>query len=232
LIRNERIIEEINTLWMPVYGYMAEHLLAVSGVSRGFFLDLGPFAGGLALNVLARAPQIHAWVIDESDSVPDWAKSRAGEVRGRLTARKGPLDPIPAPDAAFNLVAVRGAFFFLTPSLLREVRRVLQPGGFAWIGGGYGPSTPDDAIAPIAERSKLLNEAIGKRRVTEREAAALIAQAGLQDCTRIATAGGLWIEMRATDQRSEVRSGPKGAENLVRNTAKSVKPKSKCPSDL
>jgi len=74
VIRDEVIIREINALWLPVYPYMADHLLAASGVGGGRFLDLGPFAGGLALNILRKCETFVA--------------------------------------------TVRGAFFFLTPTLL------------------------------------------------------------------------------------------------------------------
>lgn len=199
MIRDEAIIREINDLWLPVYPYMADWLLAVSGVGGGRFLDLGPFAGGLALNVLRRCEKLTATVIDESASVLQWAEKKAAEVGcvSRLTTRRRPLDPIPEVDAAFDLVAIRGAFFFLTPTLLREVKRVLRPGGFGWVGGGYGPTTPDQAIAPIAQRSRLLNEAVGKRRITPEDARATVALAGLEGCTRVVTEGGLWLEVRA-----------------------------------
>jgi len=153
VIRDEVIIREINALWLPVYPYMADHLLAASGVGGGRFLDLGPFAGGLALNILRKCETF--------------------------------------------VVAVRGAFFFLTPTLLQEVRRVLRPGGFGWVGGGYGPTTPDEVIASIAHRSRMLNEAVGKRRITPEDARVMAGIAGLEECTRVVTEGGLWLEVRA-----------------------------------
>ncbi|GAB4264015.1 MAG: class I SAM-dependent methyltransferase [Thermoleophilia bacterium] len=199
MIRDEVIIREINTLWLPVYPYMADHLLAVSGVRGGRFLDLGPFAGGLALNILRRCETLVSTVIDESELVLRWVKMMAAEggYASRLSTRRQPIDPIPEADAVCDLVAVRGAFFFLTPTLLREVKRVLRPGGFGWVGGGYGPTTPDDVIAPIAHRSRMLNEAIGKRRISPEDARAMARMAGLEECTRVVTEGGLWLEVRA-----------------------------------
>src|SRR5665811_1648837 len=129
MIRDEAIIREINALWLPVYPYMADHLLATSGVRAGRFLDLGPFAGGLALNILQECETLVVTVIDESELVLRWVEEKAAEggYASRLTTHRRPVDPIPEADAGFDLVAARGAFFFLTPTLLQEIRRVLRP---------------------------------------------------------------------------------------------------------
>ncbi len=198
MIRDEDIIERINTLWSPVYPLMADHVIAVSGIQAGHVLDLGPFAGGLAVSLLAKSVVFHAKVIDESERLMRWTSRRAREVgcASRLTLCRTTIEPIPEPDASFDLVLVRGAFFFLTPALLSEIKRVLRAGGFAWVGGGYGPLTSDEVIAPIAERSKQWNEAIGKQRITIAEAQKLIVSAGVSSSARILTEGGLWIEIR------------------------------------
>jgi len=199
VIRDDAIVEEINALWLPVYPHLVGHLLAVSGIEGGSFLDLGPFAGGMALSILQRSTAFSATVMDESQRVLRWVEKKAAEAghASRLTTCRSSFTPIPAAAAAFDLVGVRGAFFFLTPSLLREIRRVLRPGGFAWVGGGYGPTTPEEVIAPIARRSKTLNEAVGKRRITPEDAHDMVVAAGLEDCARVATDGGLWLEVRA-----------------------------------
>ena len=198
MIRDEDIIERINTLWLPVYPFMADHVIALSGARSGHVLDLGPFAGGLAVSVLAKSAAFHATVIDESERLLQWTARRAREADcfSRLVLRRAVIEPIPEPDGSFDLVLVRGAFFFLTPPLLSEIKRVLRAGGIAWVGGGYGPLTPDEVIAPIAERSKQWNEAIGKQRVTVEEAQKLVVSAGLASSARVSTEGGLWIEIR------------------------------------
>ena len=198
MIRDEDIIERINTLWLPVYPLMADHVIAVSGVRSGHVLDLGPFAGGLAVSLLGKGVAFHAKVVDESERLLQWTARRAHEEGcfSRLTLGRAMIEPIPEPDASFDLVLVRGAFFFLTPLLLREIKRVLRAGGLAWVGGGYGPLTPHGVIAPIAERSKQWNEAIGKQRITIEEAQKLIVSARVASSARVSSKGGLWIEIR------------------------------------
>lgn len=196
--RDEEIIEEINTLWVPVYPFMSAHVIEVSGVRSGDVLDLGPFAGGLAVSLLAKSGEFRAKVVDESERVLQWAARWAREKGcfSRLTVGRAPIEPIPEPDASFDLVMVRGAFFFLTPLLLQEIKRVLRAGGLGWVGGGYGPLTPDAVIAAIAERSKKLNEEIGKRRINVEETESLLISAGVASSARLSTEGGLWIEVR------------------------------------
>jgi ubiquinone/menaquinone biosynthesis C-methylase UbiE len=198
MIRDEEIIEEINTLWVPVYPFMAEHVIAVSGIRSGDVLDLGPFAGGLACSLLAKSRELRAKVMDESEQVLGWGAQWARDTgcSSRLTTCCATIEPIPEASASFDLVMVRGAFFFITPLLLGEVKRVLRPGGFGWVGGGYGPLTPDAVIAPIAERSKKLNDAIGKRWVGTEEAENLLIAAGLVSSARLSTEGGIWVEVR------------------------------------
>ncbi len=198
MIRDEDIIERINTLWLPVYPLMADHVINISGKLSGDVLDIGPFAGGLAVSLLVRSGDFHAKVIDESEQLLRWTARKAQEANclSRLMLRHAAIEPISEPDGSFDLVLLRGAFFFVTPLLLSEIKRVLRAGGFGWVGGGYGPRTPDEIIAPIAERSKEWNAAIGKQRISIEEAQKLILSAGLSSSARISTEGGFWIEIR------------------------------------
>jgi len=47
-------------------------------------------------------------------------------------------------DNSFDLVILRGAFFFIMerPMILAEIFRVLNPRGLAFVGGGYGKDIP------------------------------------------------------------------------------------------
>lgn len=195
--RDGELIDQINRLWLPVYPFMADHVLAVSGVLSGRILDFGPFAGGIAVSILEKSPQFRATVVDESKQVlqlaVEWAREKS--CASRLTVRQAPLKAINEPNGSFDLVIIRGAFFFLTAVLLREVKRVLHRGGFAWVGGGYGPLTPDEVIAPIADRSRQLNEALGKQRITAEACQKLVRKAGLTQYSRVSANGGLWIEI-------------------------------------
>ncbi len=195
--RDEDLIEQINALWLPVYPFIADHLFVASGLSGGKILDFGPFAGGIAVSLIAKNSRFHAKVVDESERVlrcaVGWARERG--CSPRLAVQQASIEAIFEPDASFDLVTLRGGFFFITPALLQDVKRVLRPRGFGWVGGGYGPLTPNEVIEPLAERSRQMNEELGKRRMTIGECKSLLAAAGLSSCARISTEGGLWIEV-------------------------------------
>ena len=102
------------------------------------------------------------------------------------------LDRLPFPPT-FDLLICRGAFFFLTPQIIRESVRVLRPGGYGILGGGYGPDTPREIISPIASESKDLNYRLGKKWISRSELVQMVSEANLQNQSAILDKGGLWL---------------------------------------
>ena len=102
---------------------------------------------------------------------------------------------------SFDLVVLRGAFFFImdNPAILTEIHRLLGPGGLGFAGGGYGREAPPAIVDGIAEESRRLNDALGRRRVSVRDLSRLLAATGLDGCTRIVEEGGVWLEMRCPE---------------------------------
>jgi SAM-dependent methyltransferase len=95
--------------------------------------------------------------------------------------------------ASFDLVIYRGAFFFLTPEIIKETYRVLKPTGRALLGGGYGPLTPSEEIAKIAEESKRLNYQLGKKWISIGELKEMVRVAEMERDSKILEEGGLWL---------------------------------------
>src|SRR3989304_2728096 len=129
--RDEDIIEQINTLWVPVYPFMADHVLKVSGVGSGDVLDLGPFAGGLAVSLLVKSSGFRAKVMDESERVLRWAGQQAREkgCSSRLTVCRASIEPIPEPSPGNALPPSRLCPPHIRPCLPYKYWRVLRAGG-------------------------------------------------------------------------------------------------------
>ena len=72
----------------------------------------------------------------------------------------------------------------------------LKPGGLAFLGGGFGRYTPEEVIRDMELRSKDLNRALGRVRITARDLWSLLDAAGLKERAEVITAGGLWVVLR------------------------------------
>jgi SAM-dependent methyltransferase len=95
--------------------------------------------------------------------------------------------------ASFDLAIYRGAFFFLTPEIIKETYRILKPAGRALLGGGYGPLTPSEEIAKIAEESKRLNYQLGKKWISIGELKEMVRETEMERSSKILEDGGLWL---------------------------------------
>lgn len=215
-----RVIEELLWLWEPVYPFLARFLLDLWGKRGGDFLEIGPFSGGVAREVLKDGAFRGAVLIPEG-LLPLLEGALRREIEeSRLLLKGGWPCALPFLDGSFDLVFSRGIFFFMEKAFFEEVWRVLAPGGMALLGGGYGPLTPSEVIEEIAQRSKELNRALGKRSQGPGEIEVLLQKAGI---TRfeILQQGGLWVLLRKEGEgrtpplREVLGLGPKEVMALV-----------------
>jgi probable selenium-dependent hydroxylase accessory protein YqeC len=192
------IVEKINRLWQAIYPYLARFMADLYGRDEGDVLELGPFSGGIAKGLLSLSPGFRVVVSDTSHDRFDRLREEIRETpyAHRMIIQSSQLSPLAFLDQSFDIVICRGAFFFLTAAVLQEIYRALRPGGVAIVGGGYGPSTPRDLIAEIAEESKELNLLLGKQQVTEGNLTQMINEAALRQEAEIFHQGGLWLILR------------------------------------
>ena len=61
------------------------------------------------------------------------------------------------------------------------------------MGGGYGPTTPEGIISPIAAESKDLNYRLGKKWLSRKDLEKIVSAAGLEGGSVIIEDGGLWL---------------------------------------
>jgi SAM-dependent methyltransferase len=192
-----RDLKSVNDLWSKIYPYLAIQVMEHYGRSHGEVLELGPFSGGISVELARIHPGLNITIAAQDPGVVDYLRR---EIEGAGLSRKmevdwSELDNLVFADGLFDLVIFRGAYFFPDEEgkILREIYRVLKGHGLAFIGGGYGKNTPQALIDEIADQSRDLNDKLGRRRVTEDEVRNMVNKAGLISHVRIEEEGGLWL---------------------------------------
>jgi SAM-dependent methyltransferase len=192
-----RNLKRVNDLWSKIYPYLATQVMEYYGRSHGEVLELGPFSGGISLELPRLHPRLSITIAAQDPGVVDYLRKEIEEAKlnGKIRVTWSELDHLVFGDCLFDLIIFRGAYFFLDEEgkILREIYRVLKEEGVAFIGGGYGRNTPQALIDEIADESRDLNDRLGRRRVTEGEITTMVNKAGLTSRTRIEKEGGLWL---------------------------------------
>jgi len=190
-------LARVNQLWAKVYPYLADQISDYYAETEGDVLEWGPFSGGISVALQNKKPALKITIAVEEEDVYALMQKTLTETghTGQIQLEKSPLVPLRYDDHAFDLVVLRGAYFFLDREgkALREIYRVIKPGGVGFIGGGYGKNIRQSVIEEISEESRIVNDSLGRVRVTVEDLMAMIGKACLGDHVRIIMDGGLWL---------------------------------------
>ena len=143
-----------------LYPYVASDILEWCKPEAGIWVDLGAGSGGVALAVASaenHAASRSTIIVLDPDANAVSEALRKGREKGlgnRLVAVLGVAERMPLPDNSVDLVFSRGSIFFWDDQAqgVREIHRVLRPGGKAMIGGGRGSKYPEWARRELARR--------------------------------------------------------------------------------
>ncbi len=127
------------------YGPVAEDILRYCRPQEGAWIDLGSGSGGVGLALATMLSSTILLIDPQAESLIEALhKATAFGLGDRVMAVVARVERIPLPDCSVDLVVSRGSiFFWRAPSQgLREVQRILRPGGKAMIGGGLGSAYP------------------------------------------------------------------------------------------
>ena len=186
------LISRLNELWQPIYPYLAQWIGRHYPGKLGLTLELGPFSGGISRGLKALFENVQTVCLMSETEVAHTIRNQFGSDVEILIGSPEQL-PLKAP---FDLVIYRGAFFFLTTQVIKEAFRILKPAGRALLGGGYGPQTPPEEIAKIAEASKRLNDRLGKKWISRGELQEMVREAEMEKYSEILQEGGLWVLLK------------------------------------
>jgi len=195
-----RDIIDVNELFAPMYPFVAEQVIATYGRKSGEALEIGPFAGGLSIELANRLPDLRITVGDDFPGVTAYFEEKVHKcsLRDRIQVREISKTRLPFPKESFDLVLFRGGLGFWDErvQILQEAYRVLKKQGLAMVGGGFGASAPDSLIESIAKRSRELNRKLGKRVLTEEQLVDVLREAGVESFSSIDRRHGLWAIVR------------------------------------
>lgn len=170
-------------VFSPIYPYLARQVVQDYGITAGVALDAGCGPGYWAI-AQAQATDLKVWALDidpEALAIADRNIAAAG-LKGRVETLRGDIHKIPLPDDSVDLVFSRGSLPFWKDKVraFGEIRRVLKPGGVAFIGGGLG------SLMPVEERQRIKEtmerEKIGAPKELEttfQQLAVILRQAGI-----------------------------------------------------
>jgi|TARA_Y100000031_G_scaffold151664_1_gene193368 ubiquinone/menaquinone biosynthesis C-methylase UbiE len=192
-------LKRINSLWSKIYPYLASQIMEGYRRDSGVVLELGPFSGGISLELIRLHPKLNITIADESPAAVEYLRQEISTsgLSQKIAVKKTDLNHLAFDDSQFDLVIFRGAVFFLKDkeNLLQEVFRVLKDEGMAFIGGGFGKGTPQELVDEIADESRELNNRLGRPWVSIEELEEMIRKSELTDKGKIVEDGGLWLNI-------------------------------------
>ncbi len=129
-------------IFYPIYPVITEQILeCVTVNTAGHCLDVGCGPGYLGLEI-AKKTDMTLCCYDKDPEALAIAEQniKEGYLHKQVYTRLGNAEAIPYPEESFDLVVSRGSLFFWENKVkaINEIYRVLKPGGWAYLGGGFG----------------------------------------------------------------------------------------------
>jgi SAM-dependent methyltransferase len=152
-----RMIKASEGRLAPVYGPLARQLVAGLGLDgkTGIGIDLGSGPGTLIVE-LCRRTGLH-WI--NADINPHFfpyflQKAEECGCGGRVSAIQADAQVLPFRDNYADVIVSRGSFWLWSDKAkaFGEIRRVLKPGGVAYIGRGLSENLPLDVAKAVRGR--------------------------------------------------------------------------------
>jgi len=149
-----RMIQASEGRLSPVYGPLAEQLVKELGLGSrvGIGIDIGSGPGTLIIELCKRTK----WHWINADINPHFfpyffEQAEKQGFDGRVSAIEADVQALPFRDDYADVIVSRGSFWLWGDKLkaFGQIRRVLKPGGVAYIGRGFSENLPVDVARNV-----------------------------------------------------------------------------------
>ncbi|WHH58679.1 class I SAM-dependent methyltransferase [Petroclostridium sp. X23] len=186
----------------PMYPLLIQQFVDDYNLSEGIAVDIGVGPGFLGLE-MAKITNMKIVFIDISQEALDQAKNTFNslDLDNEAEFINADVQALPLEDNYANFIMSRGSiWFWKEPEKgLREIHRILKPGGVAVVGGGLGRYLPETMRNRLQAALKQGLKERKEKRPSLEEFEAMVQKSGLSDY-RIMTDGdtssGKWVEIR------------------------------------
>lgn len=182
------------THFKEVYPLIADQIIRRCGIKDGICIDIGSGPGSLAV-AISKVTDLNIYSLDMEDEMNQIAKKNIieEELHHRIFPVNGDVHELPFPDDFADLIISRGSLFFWEDkeTSFKEIYRVLKPGGWAYIGGGFGSKTLKNKIRQSVNNSKTDHINIPKISITGLEL--ILNNVPLKNYQILNDNSGLWI---------------------------------------
>ena len=132
---------------VSVYSSIASQVKEDYGIINGVCLDIGSGRGFLGI-ALAEMTNLEVCLVDIDRKVLVEALQNAEQagVKDKITGLQADVQMLPFRNESVDLVLSRGSLFFWEDKIggLKEIYRILNPSGVAFVGGGLGRYLPEE----------------------------------------------------------------------------------------
>lgn len=213
---NERTMKG---LFRKIYPVIAEQVVRRTGIRSGHCIDLGGGPGMLGI-CLAQASALRVTVVDPIAECIVLARENIAEhrVEHQVTALVGRAEALDFADNSVDLVVSRGSIYFWDDQRqgLHEIFRVLRPGGWAHVGGGFGNrALREEILAAKADDPTWLRQRSerGQRHPPE-HFRSLLDELHIDGCVECGDEG-TWIIFRKPDLSLAGQPSPTGIPSCI-----------------